>query len=122
MADTYWETLAALSEEAAQRVAADRLKYVQELYREASKRMKTEIDALFAQIIDSGAESVTRTQLWQYSKYKAICSRLTSTPQRSKPHSKRRSSKRSGRCSRIRSAPRWTRFQELAAGHIKRTR
>jgi len=72
MADTYWETLAALSEEAAQRVAADRLKYVQELYREASKRMKTEIDALFAQIIDSGAESVTRTQLWQYSKYKAI--------------------------------------------------
>ncbi|MPL94044.1 hypothetical protein SDC9_40192 [bioreactor metagenome] len=76
MADTYWETLAALSEEAAQRVAADRLKYVQELYREASKRMKTEIDALFAQIIDSGAESVTRTQLWQYNKYKAILQQI----------------------------------------------
>lgn len=72
MAETYWELLARLTEEAAQRVASDNMLYVRQVYREASAEIKTKIDALYAQILDKGAESVTRTQLWQYSKYHAL--------------------------------------------------
>ena len=72
MAETYWELLARLTEEAAQRVASDRMKYVRQVYREAQATIKASIDALYAQILDKGAETVTRTQLWQYSKYQSL--------------------------------------------------
>jgi SPP1 gp7 family putative phage head morphogenesis protein len=72
MAGTYWEELAEKAEAAAQRVAADRMKYVRQVYREAQSTIKTSVDALYAQILDKGAESVTRTQLWQYSKYQSL--------------------------------------------------
>lgn len=76
MAETYWELLARLTEEAAQRVASDNMLYVRQVYREASAEIKAKIDALYAQILDKGAESITRTQLWQYSKYKALIDQI----------------------------------------------
>lgn len=76
MAETYWELLARLTEEAAQRVASDRMKYVRQVYREAQATIKASVDALYAQILDKGAESVTRTQLWQYSKYQALLDQI----------------------------------------------
>lgn len=72
MSETYWEELARLTEEAAQRVAADRMKYVRQVYRETQATIKTGVDALYARILDKGVESVTRTQLWQYSKYQSL--------------------------------------------------
>ena len=72
MSETYWEELARLTEEAAQRVASDRMKYVRQVYREVQATIKTGVDALYAQILDKGAESVSRTQLWQYSKYQSL--------------------------------------------------
>lgn len=76
MADTYWELIARLTEEAAQRVASSNMLYVRQVYREAQATIKTSVDALYAQILDKGAESVTRTQLWQYSKYQALIDQI----------------------------------------------
>lgn len=76
MAETYWELLARLTEEAAQRVASNNMLYVRQVYREAQAAIKTSVDALYAQILDKGAESVTRTQLWQYSKYQALIDQI----------------------------------------------
>lgn len=69
MAETYWERLARLTEEAAHRVTSDNMLYVRQVYRESKSKIKVAVDALYAQILDKGVESVTRTQLWQYSKY-----------------------------------------------------
>ena len=76
MAETYWELIARLTEEAAQRVASSNMLYVRQVYREAQTTIKTSVDALYAQILDKGAESVTRTQLWQYSKYQALIDQI----------------------------------------------
>ena len=76
MSETYWERLARLTEEAAQRVASDNMLYVRQVYREAKAEIKIKVDALYAQILDKGAESVTRTQLWQYSKYHALLDQI----------------------------------------------
>lgn len=79
MASTYWEKLAEETEATSQRVAADRMKYIRQLHREAVAKARAGIDALYAQILDRGAESVTRTQLWQFSKYQALLQQIDSS-------------------------------------------
>lgn len=49
--------------------AADRQKYVMEVYRRIQEDTLRDIDRLYAQIQESGAESLTRTQLYNFSRW-----------------------------------------------------
>lgn len=66
----YWADRARVNEEKAQRMAATASGRQAKMYRDMQGQIRVGIDALYAQIIDQGgAEGLTRTQLWQYSKY-----------------------------------------------------
>ncbi len=65
----YWSERTRQSEEKAQRLAANYSKKQERLYQQTYRKIDTQINSLFAQINSAGAETLTRTQLWQYSKY-----------------------------------------------------
>ena len=68
----YWRKRALADEEKAQRIAGRVLREQRKVYRQAYADIERALDALYTQAVDQGAESLTRTQLWQYSKYKQL--------------------------------------------------
>lgn len=68
----YWRRRALADEEKAQQVAGRMLREQRKVYRQAYADIERALDALYTQAVDQGAESLTRTQLWQYSKYKQL--------------------------------------------------
>lgn len=68
----YWRKRALADEEKAQQVAGRMLREQRKVYRQAYADIERALDALYTQAVDQGAESLTRTQLWQYSKYKQL--------------------------------------------------
>ena len=68
----YWRKRALADEEKAQRIAGRVLREQRKVYRQAYVDIERALDALYTQAVDQGTESLTRTQLWQYSKYKQL--------------------------------------------------
>lgn len=68
----YWRRRALADEEKAQQVAGRMLREQRKVYRQAYADIERALDALYTQAVDQGAESLTRTQLWKYSKYKQL--------------------------------------------------
>ena len=54
------------------RIAANRMQHVAGVYAEAQKQVLQSIDLLFAQIQERGADSLSRTQLYQYARYRIV--------------------------------------------------
>jgi len=67
--NSYWRERTRQNEDKAQRTAASYSKKQERLYKQTYKKIDNQINALFTQINSLGADTITRTQLWQYSKY-----------------------------------------------------
>lgn len=71
-----WDDFTREAEERAQRTAGKHSKEIKKLHKAQLAKLNAQIDALYAQVLDKGAESLTRTQLYQYSKYQALVKTL----------------------------------------------
>ena len=65
----YWIERTQRNEDKAQRTAATYSKKQEKLFKSTYRKIDIAVNALFAQINSAGAETVTRSQLWQYSKF-----------------------------------------------------
>jgi SPP1 gp7 family putative phage head morphogenesis protein len=65
----YWVNRTQKNEDKAQRLAATYSKRQEILYKQTYKKIENQLNALYTQITDAGAGTLTRTQLWQYNKY-----------------------------------------------------
>ncbi|MDD3401407.1 MAG: minor capsid protein [Eubacteriales bacterium] len=72
MEETYWDRRVRRIEARAQLYATEKSKLIQKLYVEQRDKLLKDVDALYAQIQDKGADSLTRTQLYRYSRYQSI--------------------------------------------------
>lgn len=72
MEETYWDRRVRRIEARAQLYATEKSKLIQKLYIEQRDKLLKDVDALYAQIQDKGADSLTRTQLYRYSRYQSI--------------------------------------------------
>lgn len=66
---SYWEGRAAADEARAQKIARRYMKEEKKLYKEALEQINGKIDRLYTKIRWGGADTVTRTELWEYSHY-----------------------------------------------------
>ena len=65
----YWQIRTLANEEKASRLAASYAKRQRQALEKAYKQIENYLNALYVQINYGGADKITRTQLWQYSKY-----------------------------------------------------
>ena len=65
----YWQKRTLANEEKASRLAASYAKRQRQALEKAYKQIENYLNALYVQINYGGADKITRTQLWQYSKY-----------------------------------------------------
>lgn len=65
----YWKKRTLANEEKASRLAASYAKRQRQALEKAYKQIENYLNALYVQINYGGADKITRTQLWQYSKY-----------------------------------------------------
>lgn len=69
---SYWEKRIKAEEEGASEIARHFSAVQKECYLDALERIEDELYKLYAQVKDKGAESLTRSQLYQYSRYVSL--------------------------------------------------
>lgn len=69
---SYWKKRIEAEEEGASEIARHYSAIQKEYYKEALDRIEDELYKLYAQVKDKGAESLTRSQLYQYSRYVSL--------------------------------------------------
>lgn len=69
---SYWKKRIEAEEEGASEIARHYSAIQKEYYKEALDRIEDELYKLYAQVKDKGVESLTRSQLYQYSRYVSL--------------------------------------------------
>jgi NADP-dependent 3-hydroxy acid dehydrogenase YdfG len=72
MPNQYWQERILKNQAMADKLADKVLQRQATLHKDLYKDLVKQVDSLFIEVTNAGVENISRTQLWQFSKWKAL--------------------------------------------------
>ncbi len=72
MPNQYWQDRILKNQEMADRLANKAVQRQAALHKDLYKDLARQVDSLFIEVTNAGVQNISRTQLWQFSKWKAL--------------------------------------------------